>query len=398
MLWRAEDALLFAGDTMEDTVTYVTEPDELATHVAELERLRELGPRRILPNHGDPDVIAAGGYGPGLIDATQEYIGVLIRLRDEPELERTPLRELVAGPLAERRDHVVRPVRGGPPRERRHRPGPPRAVLSRSRPSGTRFRILRMADSAPREDPDDGLRMGRRRFLGAGAAIAGAALLPSAPAAAAADAATATDAPPASGQIPQLPYRATYPNLPAIPFDGPGTIDTLGRLQIRAQQVNQAKQGLSQKFTIDGVTRRAYAFLYGGRAALGELRAREQARGGAAPQPRPSLGHPPPALRRPGRRSTASSRRGLLARPAGAVLDVVDELHGRLRVRAAKPARVEVLAETDPNSASRQFWPMIAEHGFGYNLIVPERVTGAPEPASCDTPSAPPGTAPSARP
>ena len=72
MLWRAEDALLFAGDTMEDTVTYVTEPDELATHVAELERLRALGPRLILPNHGDPDVIAAGGYGPGLIDATQD--------------------------------------------------------------------------------------------------------------------------------------------------------------------------------------------------------------------------------------------------------------------------------------------------------------------------------------
>ena len=101
VLWRAEDALLFAGDTMEDTVTYVTEPDELATHVAELERLRELGPRLILPNHGDPDVIAAGGYGPGLIDATQEYVGVLIRLRDEPELERTPLRDLVAGPLAD---------------------------------------------------------------------------------------------------------------------------------------------------------------------------------------------------------------------------------------------------------------------------------------------------------
>ncbi len=101
VLWRADDALLFAGDTMEDTVTYVTEPDGLATHVAELERLRELGPRRILPNHGDPDVIAAGGYGPGLIDATQEYVGALIRLRDEPELERAPLRDLVAGPLAD---------------------------------------------------------------------------------------------------------------------------------------------------------------------------------------------------------------------------------------------------------------------------------------------------------
>ena len=50
---------------MEDTVTYVTEPQKLATHRVELDRLRELGPERILPNHGDPDVIANGGYGPG---------------------------------------------------------------------------------------------------------------------------------------------------------------------------------------------------------------------------------------------------------------------------------------------------------------------------------------------
>ena len=101
VLWRAEDALLFAGDTMEDTVTYVAEPDGLATHRAELDRLRELGPERILPNHGDPDVIANGGYGPGLIDATQQYIDVLLSLRDRPELERTALEELIAGPLAE---------------------------------------------------------------------------------------------------------------------------------------------------------------------------------------------------------------------------------------------------------------------------------------------------------
>ena len=80
VLWRAGDRLLFAGDTMEDTVTYVTEPQKLATHRAELDRLRGLDPLRILPNHGDPDVIASGGYGPGLIDATQQYIDVMLRL------------------------------------------------------------------------------------------------------------------------------------------------------------------------------------------------------------------------------------------------------------------------------------------------------------------------------
>ena len=73
----------------------------MPVHREELERLRELGPQRVLPNHGDPELIAAGGYPIGLIDATQQYIDALSRLADEPALEATPLRELVAGPLAE---------------------------------------------------------------------------------------------------------------------------------------------------------------------------------------------------------------------------------------------------------------------------------------------------------
>lgn len=101
VLWLPAQRLLIAGDTLEDTVTYVDEPTALATHLAELDRLRELGAERILPCHGDPDLIAAGGYGPGLIDATQQYIRVLLRLRDEPDLRDAPLRELIADPLAE---------------------------------------------------------------------------------------------------------------------------------------------------------------------------------------------------------------------------------------------------------------------------------------------------------
>jgi hypothetical protein len=30
---------------------------------------------------------------------------------------------------------------------------------------------------------------------------------------------------------------------------------------------------------------------------------------------------------------------------------------------------------TDADEATKQFWPMVAEHGYGFNLIVPERVT-----------------------
>jgi glyoxylase-like metal-dependent hydrolase (beta-lactamase superfamily II) len=84
VVWWREEGLLFCGDTLEDTVTYVDEPTRLSVHRRNLGLLRELGPARILPNHGDPDVIASGGYSAGLIDATERYIDLLL---DTPPLE-----------------------------------------------------------------------------------------------------------------------------------------------------------------------------------------------------------------------------------------------------------------------------------------------------------------------
>ena len=79
VMWWPNERLLLCGDTMEDTVTYVDEPERLRVHRQNLEPLRELGPARILPNHGDPGVIAGGGYSDGLIDATQQYIDLLLQ-------------------------------------------------------------------------------------------------------------------------------------------------------------------------------------------------------------------------------------------------------------------------------------------------------------------------------
>jgi cyclase len=99
VLWLPGRRLLLCGDTMEDTVTYVDEPAQFPAHLRGLERLRELGPDRILPNHGDPGLIAAGGYPPGLNDATQSYIRTLQSLAGEPALRDAPLRELIAKSL-----------------------------------------------------------------------------------------------------------------------------------------------------------------------------------------------------------------------------------------------------------------------------------------------------------
>lgn len=101
VLWLPEARLLLAGDTLEDTVTYVGEPEAFATHLTDLERLAELGPAAILPNHGDPDRIAAGGYPAGLIGATQDYIRWLLSLHADPLRAEAPLAEVVAKGLRE---------------------------------------------------------------------------------------------------------------------------------------------------------------------------------------------------------------------------------------------------------------------------------------------------------
>ncbi len=99
LIWIADEGLLLAGDTMEDTITYVGEPEHFATHLADLDRLWALNPEFIFPNHGDPEIISVGGYGKGLIKAQQQYIRMLQRCRTDAALRARPLRELIAGPL-----------------------------------------------------------------------------------------------------------------------------------------------------------------------------------------------------------------------------------------------------------------------------------------------------------
>ncbi len=131
---------------------------------------------------------------------------------------------------------------------------------------------------------EGGLRIGRRGFIGASLAVAGAGLiLPNA--AGAADAAAGPDGTSVAGaaasngssvaqarsgssRISQIPLLwRIYPNVPAIPVDVAGSIETIARLALRSQQTTQAKQGLTEMFTINGTTDVAYAFLFGGSAA-----------------------------------------------------------------------------------------------------------------------------------
>lgn len=74
-----KDRLLLAGDTLEDSLTYMIEVENLAEHIKNLKSMREWDIAKILPNHGNPDVIMAGGYDKTLIDATILYVSRMLQ-------------------------------------------------------------------------------------------------------------------------------------------------------------------------------------------------------------------------------------------------------------------------------------------------------------------------------
>jgi glyoxylase-like metal-dependent hydrolase (beta-lactamase superfamily II) len=78
VIYLPKDRFLLAGDTLEDTATFIAEPDHVITHYQNLKRMRAWDIDRIFPNHGNPDVIAHGGYRKTLIDATTDYLRKLV--------------------------------------------------------------------------------------------------------------------------------------------------------------------------------------------------------------------------------------------------------------------------------------------------------------------------------
>jgi cyclase len=100
VLLLPQSGVLLAGDTLEDTVTYVVQPERLANHLRDLARMQSWDFTRILPNHGSYEMLAAGGYGRNFIDATRLYIERLQQLGTDPELPNLSLADFAAAALA----------------------------------------------------------------------------------------------------------------------------------------------------------------------------------------------------------------------------------------------------------------------------------------------------------
>lgn len=99
-LFLTGDRTLLAGDTLEDTVTYVVEPDRLALHLADLERMAKWDFSRILPNHGAQERIMDEGYNRSLIEATQTYVERLLQAQRDEQLASVALVDFIPEALA----------------------------------------------------------------------------------------------------------------------------------------------------------------------------------------------------------------------------------------------------------------------------------------------------------
>ncbi len=85
VVYLPKDRILLAGDTLEDTLTFITEPEQIPAHLENLQRMKRWNIDRIYPNHGNPAVISNGGYRTTLIDATLDYLHRMLARAHDPD-------------------------------------------------------------------------------------------------------------------------------------------------------------------------------------------------------------------------------------------------------------------------------------------------------------------------
>jgi glyoxylase-like metal-dependent hydrolase (beta-lactamase superfamily II) len=95
VMYLPRDRIFLAGDTLEDTVTFITEPENVVAQYNNMQQLKQWDINRIYPNHGNPDVISRGGYQTTLIDATLGYLRKVITRSHDPDYLQASLEDYV---------------------------------------------------------------------------------------------------------------------------------------------------------------------------------------------------------------------------------------------------------------------------------------------------------------
>jgi cyclase len=94
------DKILLAGDTIEDSVVFVSTPTNVVEQIDNLMALKKWDIARIYPNHGNIEVIKKGGYDKGLIDATAVYLKNMVKRAHNPDYLNTPIEAVISESVA----------------------------------------------------------------------------------------------------------------------------------------------------------------------------------------------------------------------------------------------------------------------------------------------------------
>lgn len=95
VVYLPADRILLAGDTLEDTLTFIVEPEQIGAQYRNLQKMKQWDIARIFPNHGNPAVIADGGYPTTLIDATLDYLRRMVTHAHDPDYLKGSMDEYV---------------------------------------------------------------------------------------------------------------------------------------------------------------------------------------------------------------------------------------------------------------------------------------------------------------
>jgi cyclase len=95
VIYLPNDRILLAGDTLEDTLTFIVEPEQIGAQYRNLQQMKHWDIERIYPNHGNPSVIASGGYRTTLIDATLDYLRRMVARAHDPDYLEGSMEEYV---------------------------------------------------------------------------------------------------------------------------------------------------------------------------------------------------------------------------------------------------------------------------------------------------------------
>jgi glyoxylase-like metal-dependent hydrolase (beta-lactamase superfamily II) len=111
VIYIPKDKILLAGDTLEDSLTYMIEVENLAEHVKNLKDMRKWDVAKIFPNHGDPDIIMKGGYDQTFIDATEDYVTKMLGKSHDPDYLKGTMEDYIGDAAAKGWVHIFEPYR-----------------------------------------------------------------------------------------------------------------------------------------------------------------------------------------------------------------------------------------------------------------------------------------------